>query len=73
MSAFLQVLNVRFAGRPPARPFRCGRSSQRGRFMPGENIARTAGRATPTFLSAVVDFKLAAATQRVAGPSVAAA
>ena len=52
-----QTLNVRFSailkcpvlGRPPGRPFRCGRSFQRGRFMPGENIARTAGRATVSF------------------------
>ena len=36
MSAFLQVLNVRFAGRPSARPSRTGHPFDRGHVMPKE-------------------------------------
>ena len=38
MSAFLQVLNVRFAGRPPARPSRTGHPFHRGQLMPQESL-----------------------------------
>ena len=34
MSAFLQTLSVRFAGRPPGRPSRNGHSFHRGQLMP---------------------------------------
>ena len=43
MSAFLQTLSVRFAGRPPARPSRNGHSFHRGQLMPQENLGGGAG------------------------------
>ena len=48
MSAFLQVLRIRFAGRHPGRPRRCGRSFQRGRFMPRENLGGSGSRVPGT-------------------------
>ena len=47
MSAFLQVLNVRFAGRPPGRPSRNGHPFHRGQLMPKENLGGFGGQSPP--------------------------
>ena len=47
MLAFLQVLNVGFAGRPPARPGRNGHSFHRGQLMPNVNIGKFGGQSPP--------------------------
>ena len=47
MSTFLQVLNVGFAGRPPARPDRNGHSFHRGQLMPNVNLGRFGGQSSP--------------------------
>ena len=47
MSAFLQSRNVRFAGRPPSRPFRYGRPFHRGHAMPKGNLAGRRTEAPP--------------------------
>ena len=43
MSAFLQTLSVRFAGRPPARPSRTCHPFHRGHVMPKENLGAFGG------------------------------
>ena len=47
MSAFLQVLNVRFAGRPSARPSRTGHPFDRGHVMPKEKPLWGGGAGSP--------------------------
>ena len=47
MSAFWQTLNVRFAGRAPGCPFRCGRFFHRGRVRPKGSLAGRRTEAPP--------------------------
>ena len=63
MSAFLQTLSVRFAGRPPARPSRTGHPFHRGQLMPQENLGGGRGLSPPR-LRAIV---WASAAQRLRG------
>ena len=47
MSAFLQSLSVRFAGRPPGRPSRNGHPFYRGQLMPKEKPRGVRGAESP--------------------------
>ena len=47
MSAFWQTLNVRFAGRDPGCPYRCGRFFQLGRVRPKGSLAARRTEAPP--------------------------
>ena len=63
MSAFLQSLSVRFAGRPSGRPSRNGHPFHRGQLMPKENLGGFGGQSPPRLREIV----WASAAQRLSG------